>query len=67
MQDDAGVTHVTVHGQAWGDLAAVLEVYLAHLPEPPRPAEEPGMPGHRQRVAAGAAGSWPGSQDLDES
>jgi hypothetical protein len=67
MKDDAGVTRVTVHGQAWGDLAVVLDAYLAHLPQPPEGAEDAPPAGRREPVAVGAAGGWPGSQDLDGS
>lgn len=44
-------TQLTVHGQAWGELASAVEVYLANLPEAaPEPEADAGV-----AVAGGGA------------
>lgn len=65
VEDDAAVTTITVHGQAWGELVAAVDAYVAHLPEAPIHEAEPDGPQRRgvKPVAVGAAGSWPGSRD----
>lgn len=38
--DDIGVTRLTVHGHAWGELKAAIDAYTSHLPEAPPPGQE---------------------------
>lgn len=54
VEEDSGVTRLTVHGLAWGSLAPALESYLRHLPPPAEEdakAKSVGV-GHSQEYAA---------------
>ena len=59
--DQEGVTRITVHGHAWGELQGAVDAYMGHLPAPPDIVPAPGA----DTPASGAGDGEPTAPSAD--